>query len=70
MGFSEQQIEWLGNIFDAGTKCGIGGKLPGTSAMIGVAVGPLETVTPQQVIEAAHKIETAIRLQVSMETRA
>jgi hypothetical protein len=69
MSLSEQQIEWLGNIFDAGTKCGIGGKLTGTSAMMAVAIGPLETVTPKQVIEAAHKIETAIRLQASMEAR-
>ena len=60
MSLSRQQIEWRGDIFDAGDKCGIGGRLAGTDTQIAVALGKLSDVTPDKVVEAARKIEAAI----------
>jgi hypothetical protein len=56
------QIQWHGALFDCGTKCGIVGEMGEGRAAC--RLGYVDELTADHVLDAAAKIEFAIRLQL------
>ena len=55
-------IEWRGDIFDCGTKCGLGAQLThkGNVHQYAVVIGPVDSVTVESVAEAVAIVERRI----------
>lgn len=55
-------IQWRGALFDGGTKCGIAGEMGEGRAAC--RLGYVDELTVDHILEAAAKIELAIRSQL------
>lgn len=68
---TDPQIIWTGQMFDRSKQCGIAGMVEGQKYRMAMRFCDMDELTPQKLIDAAQKIEFAIRLQLqAAENRA
>lgn len=60
----DPQIIWTGKMFDRSKQCGIAGMVEGQKFRMAMRFCDMDELTPQRLVEAAGKIEFAIRSQL------